>query len=191
MLKSIIKSTLPPKGEPIDVDKAIEKLLSSNPHRKAHAWIIGRKVDGETSATIFGKFTEDLIPPVDGWTYMGRNLDSTITYTESDYQVVYGHVFTDIVIETARTDKLAVHDSNLLDESLAALDLDPSLRVTLLYNVSGCSLDAINGRYYPCGTDSGVTQFRYRKFLKEHSSNIVLNVILTIFMSFLYTRKFY
>ena len=160
MLKSIIKSTLPPKGEPIDVDKAIEQLLLSNPQKKAHAWIIGRKVDGETSATIFGKFTEDLTPPTEGYTYMGRNLDSTIVYTETDYQVIYGHVYSDDVMQTAREDKIEVHDSNLLDESLAALDLNPLLRITLLYNISGCSLDSINGRYYPCGTDSDVTQYR-------------------------------
>ena len=160
MLKSIIKNILPPKGEPIDVDKEIEKLLSNNPHKKAHAWIIGRKVDGETSATIFGKFTEENSPPVDGWIYMGRNLNSTQIYTESDYQVVYKHVFNDLQMQTARTDQLIVHDSHLLNESLSALQYHPLLRVTLLYNISGCSLPAINGRYYPCGTEAGVTKYR-------------------------------
>lgn len=177
MLKSILNSAAA-KTVPVDIDAKIEKLLSSNPNDSALAWIIGRQIEGEISSTIFGQFTKELMPPVEGWSYMGGNMQSAVGNTGRAYEVTHGHVFTDEVMRTAKMDNLKVEDSNIFNESLAAQDVPPSLRVTLLYNISGCSLSVINGRYYPCGVEAGATKYRYIELLLHEMQIFHCNVCL-------------
>ena len=143
-----------------EIDKAIESLLSSNFNQKAQAWIIGRQLKGKISSTIFGQFTKNDSPPTEGWLYMGRNLEYAVSGAVEDYEIIHGHVFTDEVMAAARDDQLEVQSCTLLDESLLSWSTSPEVRITTLYIVSGCSLPVINGRYYPCGIEGGVTKYR-------------------------------
>jgi hypothetical protein len=156
------------------IDKSIDELLCLKPNERAHAWIIGRQLDGDISATIFGQFTKELYPPASGWTYMGRNVKSTVTHTEDDYEIVHGHVFPDEIMEVARLDTLTLTEGILYDNSLAGKSLDSASRVIHLYIVSGCTLSVINGRYYPCGVEAGSIKYRnvrgwilFRAYLSE------------------------
>ena len=150
----------------VDIDEAIRDLLSSSPKHRAKAWIIGRQINGTISSTIFGQFTKNDSPPSEGWLYMGRNLEYTASDTVEDYEIVNGHVFTDEAMVAAKDDQLEVHSETLLDESLLGCSTSPEVRMTTLYTVSGCSLKVINGRYYPCGMECGVTKYR----LASHQS---------------------
>lgn len=143
-----------------DIDEAIKDLLSSGPKHRAKAWIIGRQLNRRISSTIFGQFTKSDSPPSEGWLYMGRNLEYTASDAVEDYEIRHGHVFTDEAMVAAKGDQLEVHSGTFLDESLLGCSFSPELRISTSYTVSGCSLQVINGRYYPCGMESGVTKYR-------------------------------
>lgn len=143
------------------IDRSISDLLSTKPPKRAWAWLIGRQVLGIISATLFGQFTKEVDLPHSGWTYMGRNVESTPN-TGKDYEIEFGHIFPDETMLAARLDTIAIIDDNLFDDSLAAQILNREDRVTHIYVVAGCTLSVVNGRYYPCGIEAGSVKYRLK-----------------------------
>jgi hypothetical protein len=150
-------------------EKNSSAIIGSN---YVNGWIVGKQnSDGQITSLLFGKFTREEIPPPQGYLFVGKNLDVTVLDSQllAEVQAKKGikkkeidedklnsikKILSEEQMKLAAKDKILIEPVTINDLSVKAT-LNNARLSHLFYNISGCSIEEINGRYVEIeGSDS-------------------------------------